>query len=114
MPAKSRRERRKCRAALPSDEAQTEWLTWSEGIRRQIEGPLRDRLRLAQLSVLEQRMLRSKAEQRCIECGLPGVERLEGGGLVQSVDHYWFCAECDKYWRRRAESEQRPVGRAVG
>lgn len=53
------------------------------------------------LAPLEQWTWRSFKEKRCIECGDPGTERQQSH-LIKVVDHYWMCAECADYWRRKA------------
>jgi hypothetical protein len=47
---------------------------------------------------LEQRMLRSRKNKACIECDAPGTARQESV-LIKSVSHYWFCEDCDTYWK---------------
>jgi len=57
------------------------------------------------LAPLEQYMLRSAAEHRCIECGDVGSVRVESGGLicVARVTHYFMCQDCDRYWKEKAK-----------
>ncbi len=52
------------------------------------------------LAPLEQWMLRSKRERRCVDCGEPGSV-WEQSVIVASVRHYWLCAGCDRYYREK-------------
>lgn len=53
------------------------------------------------LAALEQYMLRSQEEKRCVECGEAGTAKQESV-LIKSVSHYYFCDDCDAYWRNKA------------
>lgn len=57
----------------------------------------------AGMACLEQYMFRSKNEQRCIECGVAGVHK-QKSVLIQVVDVYWFCDDCNQYWEGKGES----------
>ena len=55
------------------------------------------------LAPLEQYMLRSQRERRCIDCGAPGtvpVERTEAS-LVKTVAVYYHCDGCAAYWAEK-------------
>lgn len=77
------------------------WREWKDKIHDSMQAHLGFRPGLA---VLEQHMIRSEVEQRCIECGEPGTvaqERTEHS-LVKSVARYWFCQSCADYWAAKA------------
>ena len=48
------------------------------------------------LAPLEQYMIRSQREKRCIDCGDPcSPDRFMDSVLVKSVKGYYHCAECE-------------------
>lgn len=49
---------------------------------------------------LEQYMLRSHKEKRCIECGEPGTVQ-QRSALILSVAGYYFCADCAYFWEHK-------------
>jgi hypothetical protein len=75
----------------------TDWYTWKDRIWTSMEA----RFGYPGLAPLEQYMLRSAKEQRCVECGDPGTQQ-QASVLVASVKHYWMCDDCDTYWKSRA------------
>lgn len=79
------------------NDAQT-WQEWSDALWDAMER----RYGYPGLAHLEQKMLRSKREQRCVECGDAGTEQQEST-LIASVSHYWMCADCDSYWREKGK-----------
>lgn len=52
------------------------------------------------LAPLEQWIVRSYKERRCVECGAPGTHQHESV-LVKVVPHYWMCDDCHKYWEEK-------------
>lgn len=52
------------------------------------------------LAPLEQWMLRSAKEKRCVECGEPG-EVEQTSAIVASVKTYWLCASCERYFEEK-------------
>jgi len=52
------------------------------------------------LVVLEQQVMRSKAEKRCARCGDPATIRKESG-LIKSVSHYFFCDNCEAHYANK-------------
>ena len=60
--------------------------------------------RIGGLAVLEQKMLASRDLNVCVDCDAPGTVKQERGdySLVKSVPHYWFCDECDAYWKAKS------------
>ena len=78
----------------PIDEIRTEWQQWHD----QLWESMTERFGYPGLAHLEQLMIRSRREKRCVDCGAAGTSRQTGGGLVKSVDHYYFCDDCAAYW----------------
>ena len=68
----------------------SDWQRWKENIWDQM---VRHFHCYPGLAPLEQWILRSNREKRCVECGEPGTVRQESV-LIKVVDHYWMCAEC--------------------
>lgn len=79
-----------------------EWYAWKTAIWDSMAA----RFGYPGLAPLEQYMLRSQKEQRCVECGLPGTQPQgrSAYSLVQAVKCYWFCDECAAYWAQRAQT----------
>lgn len=84
-------------STLTVNEAVAEWRQWREAIWNLME----KHLGYPGLGPLEQYMLRSKREKRCIDCGKPGT-MYQQSVLIKCVDHYWMCDDCDAYWRQKA------------
>ena len=76
----------------------TDWQQWRARMWNQIADRVRGHPRL---SPLEQWMLRSRKEQRCVECGEEGTIKCLGSPLVPSVSHYFMCQECDTYYKEK-------------
>jgi hypothetical protein len=72
------------------------WAEWREAIWDSMER----RFGYPGLAPLEQYMLRSRKERRCVECGAPGTVE-HRSHIVASVDTYWMCAGCDAYWKAK-------------
>lgn len=53
---------------------------------------------LGPMVAIEQRMLKSKREKICADCGDPGTVKQEPGRFFAGVGHYWFCDWCHNYW----------------
>ena len=70
-----------------------EWADW----RGRIWDSMEARFGYPGLAPLEQYMLRSRKERRCVECGDPGTARQESI-LIKSVSHYFMCADCDQHY----------------
>ena len=67
-----------------------DWEQWRARIWNQLASGLRG---YPGLAPLEQWMLRSAKERRCVQCGEPG-EVEEDSVLVASVRRYWLCGSC--------------------
>lgn len=78
-------------SALLSDPS-AEWYAWREGIAN-----IDRSFAMAPLVCLEQMMLRSKKETRCAECG-GAAELIHTSGLIQSVEFYYLCSDCDRHF----------------
>ena len=52
------------------------------------------------LAPLEQFMLRSRKEKRCIECGEPGEVSYKSV-IIASVGIYWMCLPCAASWETK-------------
>jgi len=78
------------------------WETWKEKVWESMKG-LGPHGGLAGLAAFEQYALRSNAEKRCIDCGAPGVVKVEAGKYCQAVKHYWVCQNCHDFWQRKKE-----------
>jgi hypothetical protein len=87
---------KKAAVVVASESAADEWQAW----RTQLGEATFSGTRLDGMVVLEQLMFRSRDRKRCIECGDPGTVRQESV-LIQSVSHYWMCADCDTYWKNK-------------
>ena len=74
-----------------------EWEQW----RAHIWNTIAARVGYPGLAPLEQWMLRSRKERRCIQCGEAGTVPHDSK-LVASVDHYFMCGPCDAYHRERS------------
>lgn len=85
------------RATTPPDT--DEWAAWSQ----RVWDTLAARFDRPHMAYLEQRMMRSQREQRCVQCGDAGTVREDSGphSLIHSVSHYWLCADCDAYYNER-------------
>jgi hypothetical protein len=73
-----------------------DWQAWKDRIWESMEA----RFGYPGLAPLEQYMIRSRKEKRCIECGDPGTVE-QKSVLVASVDRYWMCVECDEWWEKK-------------
>ena len=67
-----------------------EWEQWRARVWNQLASGLRG---YPGLAPVEQWMLRSRKERRCVQCGEPGAEE-QDSMLIASVRSYWLCAEC--------------------
>lgn len=76
---------------------ETEWQTWREGIWNVMVERFNGHPGLAPL---EQYMLRSRKEKRCVDCGELGTVEHKSV-IVPSVSHYYMCAECDDYYNEK-------------
>jgi hypothetical protein len=89
------------------------WREWKARIHESMQEHLGFRPGLA---VLEQHMIRCAAEQRCVDCGGRGTvpQDRTPHSLVKSVQRYWFCDDCDEYWRAKAPARRAPARRRGG
>ncbi|KKL47774.1 hypothetical protein LCGC14_2332150 [marine sediment metagenome] len=87
-------------AAVYCDEMPVTGNQWEQW-RARIWNAIAARVGYPGLAPLEQWMLRSRKEKRCIQCGNPGTVQQESV-LIASVDHYFMCGPCDAYHRERA------------
>lgn len=72
------------------------WSEWKDAVWTSME----QRFGYPGLAPLEQYMIRSKKERRCVECGDLGTVQ-HGSMIVKSVSHYFMCADCDLYWKNK-------------
>lgn len=56
---------------------------------------------LGPMVALEQKMLRSRRDKSCADCGDPGTVKQTPSRFLQAVSHYWFCDECHVYWEAK-------------
>jgi len=80
---------------LSGPQVQT-WQEWKDAI----ADSMMHRFERPGLCILEQYVLRSQKEKRCIVCGDAGTKRQESV-LIKSASHYWMCDECADYWEHR-------------
>lgn len=55
---------------------------------------------LGPLVAFEQVALRSAKEKCCMECGDPGT--MQQSPSTYNHVPYWFCDDCDAYWKAKA------------
>ena len=67
-----------------------DWEQWRATMWNTIADGMQGHPRLAPL---EQWMLRSRKEQRCVQCGTP-TDNKQDSIIVASVSHYYICGEC--------------------
>lgn len=77
-------------------EAISEWCQWSD----RLWDAMTERYGYPGLAYTEQLVIRSKREKRCASCGEKGTVR-QDSILIKSVDHYWFCDECNHFWTNK-------------
>jgi hypothetical protein len=89
------------------------WREWKTRIHESMQEHLGFRPGLA---VLEQHLIRSAAEQRCVDCGAPGTvpQDRTPHSLVKSVQRYWFCQSCSDYWAAKTPPKSWSRQRAGG
>lgn len=74
------------------------WQSWSERLWNILEKNFPD-ISVAMMH-LEQKMVRSRNERCCVECGEEGTVK-HHSVIMPSVSHYYMCDDCDHYWANK-------------
>ena len=72
------------------------WAEWKDAIWNQMA----DRFGHPGLAPLEQYMIRSEREKRCVDCGEPGTIS-KASVIIPRVKTYWMCDDCNAYWEAK-------------
>ena len=77
---------------MPIDDECNEWQQWKARMWNQLADGIRSHPGMA---ALEQWMIRSQREKRCIDCGEPCTkEHFHQSILIKCVKGYYHCPEC--------------------